>query len=127
MSADTEELIAELRAHSCGCGGACGQRTPAFIAKAADRIAILEAALAEANRLLEVQIAGHKMSAKDATRNLMRARSAEDALALFAKHLRGKSLIGGKGYSIHISERDYAKIVAPLAALSSSKQKDGTG
>ena len=33
--------VEELRAHRCGCGGPCGQQTPAYIAEAA---AALEAA-----------------------------------------------------------------------------------
>jgi len=39
----TKELIARLRAHQCTCGGPCGQRTPAYIAEAADRLEALAA------------------------------------------------------------------------------------
>ncbi len=48
ISGEHGDLVKRLRGHSCGCGGACGQQTPAFISEAA---AALSAADAEIERL----------------------------------------------------------------------------
>lgn len=42
------ELVDQLMGHSCGCGGACGQRTPAYISKAASELTRLADRLREA-------------------------------------------------------------------------------
>jgi hypothetical protein len=44
---DVAELIERLNAHTCGCGGPCGQQTPAYIREAASRLAALQAEATE--------------------------------------------------------------------------------
>lgn len=51
IPAEIAEVVEDLRGHTCGCGGPCGQKTPPYLRQAATLIERLAASQAETRRL----------------------------------------------------------------------------
>lgn len=57
ITAEIAGVVEDLRGHTCGCGGPCGQKTPPYLREAATLIERLAASQAETNGLISPAIA----------------------------------------------------------------------